>query len=258
MPLYIGGQRIVRLYRGTAAIARAYKGAAKVFDASEYETAFPVVASSITSVSNSAVASHTVNLPASIAAGDLLVIGIAAARRNASSSRVDAIFSTPGGWTQQLQAVNPANGEDVRLAVYYRIASGAEGASVNISTSNGSRTASVALRVTGAEGSIVSAHAVANAQTASDAPDLAPAWGAAKTLWLFFDAFSKHSTPSPGADGPTGFSTTIASATTLTSVSGCAIRAAWKQDQVAALNPAALAFGTTADFVAATVAIRPA
>jgi hypothetical protein len=41
-------------------------------------------------------------------------------------------------------------------------------------------------------------------------------------------------------------------------VSGCAIRAAWKQDQVAALNPAALAFGTTADFVAATVAIRPA
>jgi hypothetical protein len=258
MPLYIGGQRMARLYRGPAAIARAYKGASKVFDASEYEGVFPTVASSNTSVNNSTLTSHTVNLPASIAAGDLLVMAIAAARRNSANTRVDAIISAPSGWTQLFQATNPSNNEDVRLGVYYRLASGAEGATVSVTTFNGTRTASIALRIDGVEGSIVSAHATANGQTSSDAPNLAPAWGAEKTLWLFFDAFSKHGSPSSGAAGPAGFSTTLASATTVTTASGCAIRAAWKQDEVAALDPASFGLGVTADWVAATVAIRPA
>lgn len=35
MPLYLGGQRIAKLYRGAVPIARAYKGAALVFDMAE-------------------------------------------------------------------------------------------------------------------------------------------------------------------------------------------------------------------------------
>lgn len=257
MPLYAGGRRIARLYRGAVAIRRAYRGAAKVFDAAEDEAAFPVVAASNVSVSNSAQGSHAVNLPAGIAAGNLLVLGIAAARRNAGGTRVDGTFSTPGGWTELFQATNPSNGDDVRLGVYYRVANGAEGATVAVPTSNNTRTASVSLRIAGVEGSIVSAHAAANGQTSSDAPSLAPAWGAAKTLWLFFDAFSPHGTPASGSAGPAGFGTTVASATTLTNANGCAIRAAWKQDEAGALDPAAFALSVSADWVAATVAVRP-
>lgn len=257
MPLYAGGRRIARLYRGANAIVRAYKGAAKVFDAAEDESAFPAVAASSTSVNNSAQSSHSVNLPAGIAAGDLLVIGIAAARRNASNVRVDGTFTAPGGWTELFQETNPSNNDDVRLGIYYRIASGAEGGTVSVPTANNTRTASVSLRITGAEGSASSAHAAANSQTSSNAPNLAPSWGAAKTLWLFFDAFSPHGTPSSGSAGPAGFGTTVASATTLTNASGCAIRAAWKQDEVAALDPGSFALGVSADWVAATVAVRP-
>lgn len=257
MPLYAGGQQIARLYRGASAITRVYQGAAKVFDAAVDETAFPATAGSNTSVNNSAQTSHTVNLPASIIAGDLLVIGIAAARRNASNVRVDGTFTAPGGWTELFQATNPSNNDDVRLGVYYRIASGAEGGTVSVPTANNTRTASVSLRITGAEGSVSSAHAAANSQTSSNAPNLAPSWGAAKTLWLFFDAFSPHATPASGSAGPAGFGTTVASATTLTNASGCAIRVAWKEDQVAALDPAAFALGVTADWVAATIAIKP-
>jgi hypothetical protein len=257
MPLYAGGRRIARLYRGANAIARAYKGAAKVFDAAEDESAFPAVAASNTSANNSAQSSHSVNLPASIAAGDLLVIGIAAARRNASNVRVDGTFSTPSGWTELFQATNPSNNDDVRLAVYSRVASGSEGAAVSVATANNTRTASLSLRITGAEGSIASAHAAANGQTSSNAPNLAPSWGAAKTLWLFFDASSGHGSPSSGAAGPSGFGNIVASATTLANANGCAIRAAWKEDEVAALDPAAFALGVTADWVAATAAVRP-
>ena len=35
MPLYLGGQRIARLYKGAAPLARAWRGAEKVFDADE-------------------------------------------------------------------------------------------------------------------------------------------------------------------------------------------------------------------------------
>jgi hypothetical protein len=81
--------------------------------------AYPQVAASNNSAQATATYDHTVNLPANISAGNLLLVFFV----------VDSnpTITFPEGWTQLFQA---ANGTYVNFGVWYRIAGGGVGGGV--------------------------------------------------------------------------------------------------------------------------------
>jgi hypothetical protein len=164
---------------------------------------FPTIVSSATTPGSGTNTSHTVNLPSTYAAGDLLLIGSSAARRNASNVRVDAVFTGPSGFTELQQATNITNNEDVRIGVYAKISNGSEGSTVSMSTGNNSRTAHIALAIRGlAAGALAD---VVNSgvnftsilTTSLSTPTLTPGWFNEATLWIAFMAHSAPETVTP-------------------------------------------------------------
>ena len=137
---------------------------------------FPVVEATNTS-QEAGTTSHTVSLPASIAAGDLLIILLFAYDPGLGGP---PDLSTPSGWTQ-LYDIDDAVSS---LAGYYRIADGSEGASVNVVSSNNSNSVHNSYRISGFTGTPeVSARATGVSATPNP-PSHTPSWGAADTLWL--------------------------------------------------------------------------
>lgn len=131
--------------------------------------AFPVIATTGTT-SQASSSSWTANLPASIAAGDLLLM---IGQANGATT-----LTVPTGWTSLF---NPGDG----TFVFYKYASGSEGATVTISGSASRSAGIVCYRITGTDG--VTAPAIgtlAVSTTTFDPPSLTPSWGSLKTLWL--------------------------------------------------------------------------
>ena len=138
--------------------------------------AFPVVAATANSTETADVTTHTVNLPASIGAGDLLV----------AFACVDAspTITEPSGWSV---LHSTANGSANTGAIWYKVASGSEGATMTFATSAGQQSAHITWRVTG-HGHSASAPNSGTAATGTDAnpnpPSLTPAAGAQDYLWV--------------------------------------------------------------------------
>src|SRR5262245_10895511 len=134
---------------------------------------FPTVAGTNTSANSSASTSHTVNLPASIASGDLLIIFIADSIGTANSG-----FSA-SGWTALAKC---DNGTNHGFQCLYKIASGSEGGSVVVTSAASGKTAHNSYRITGwhgtsppEQGTPVTGGGGAN----PDPPSLSPSWGSA-------------------------------------------------------------------------------
>src|SRR5690348_9168978 len=85
--------------------------------------AFPVVAATNSSSNDTATTTATVNLPASIAANDLLIFCI-------GFGSTSITVTTPTNWTQIFDDVVATRGQST--GCYYKVASGSEGASVNV------------------------------------------------------------------------------------------------------------------------------
>jgi hypothetical protein len=134
---------------------------------------FPVIASTVTT--NGGVASTTITaaLPASIAAGDLLMIFIGA-------NGPAANFSASGWTTLKNGAISTAN-----LGVLYKLATGSEGASVVVTSTVSAKLESIAARITGWDGATAPAMStLATGTSASPNPaNLAPGW-TLNTLWI--------------------------------------------------------------------------
>jgi len=204
--------------------------------------AFPTVAA--TNTSNSAgTTTHAVSLPASISAGDLLIVLLYLF----SGSGVPGI-STPSGWTS-LGTVDDST--DRRLSVFYKIASGSEGASVTVTSDINSSGAHNSYRITGYSGA--PEIAIASSVGAPNPPNLAPSWGALDTLWL---AIGGDSNDAADMTAPASYTNIIQD---FESVSGLNAGSARRALNAGSENPAAFG-GTTASGTAlsATVAVRPA
>jgi hypothetical protein len=123
--------------------------------------AFPVREATATTSDNSD--PLLANLPASIAAGDVLVVSL--------YNIAGQTPTTPTGWALEASGSN--------LYIYSRTADGGEGATVSITNGGGGGAIAISRRYSGGSGN-VEALAVA---ASYDAGALTPSWGAKDTLW---------------------------------------------------------------------------
>jgi hypothetical protein len=126
---------------------------------------FPTVRATNTSFEAASTA-QTVSLPASIVAGELLMIFMSFSSPPSGASA--------SGWTTTL--VSESGGG---AAVLHKIASGSEGATVEVTIGLGRAAAHASMAITGG----LSAEA-AVATATNNPPSLTPSWGSDKTLWL--------------------------------------------------------------------------
>lgn len=121
------------------------------------------------------VTSHTVNLPASIAANDLLL--------GFFTSDGDPVITWPGDWTLLFETVT---GTAARFSCYYKIASGSEGASITVTTDVNEKSAHTTYRigVGSFTGTPEAGTSATGTSTTPNPPSLSPSWGANDALWI--------------------------------------------------------------------------
>ncbi|HUX48691.1 MAG TPA: hypothetical protein VMV76_05970, partial [Dehalococcoidia bacterium] len=214
----------------------------------------PVLAASVvTSVTETAFGTdttdHNVDMPATVDAGDLLIVLFT----NDGSETV----TTPAGWTE---LASDANGVHVRLSVYYKIAAGTEGGTtVNFVTSAAEEAAAQVYRITDWHGT--TPPEISTAATGSDAaPDPASldpvGWDVADTLWLAAAGQNRgdqSGTTAYPASYTDGISTLSSSGP-----SGCRTHSARRVLAAASEDPGAFTIPVPAEWVAFTIAVRPA
>ena len=188
----------------------------------------PIFGTPATYVANSSVLVHPIPMPEGIIAGDLLLV----VDRNASS------FVAPTGWTRLRFASS-----SVYSTIYYRIADGSEGATVDF-TMDGTarRIAAVSMRVSGWTDWT---HQFVDANTLSP-PALTPSWGDTyDTLWIAV-ASGRPTTNVIDAPPPDFGGLVVASNSESTSTDRHSTGVAHRAIATTSLDPGS--FGATGDF----------
>lgn len=138
--------------------------------------AFPVIQATNESTTSTAGTSHVVSLPASIVAGELLLILL-----NIGST--SATFNALGGWTELVDE-GVANG----IAMWARQADATEGATVTFTSSASTRSAELSYRISGAQLLATQAPQLSTVATGTsvnpNATTCTPTGGAKDYLWI--------------------------------------------------------------------------
>jgi len=138
--------------------------------------AFPAVVTTAESATTTAGTAHTVNLPASLVAGNLLVIFFAIGSTAATLNAV-------AGWTE---LVDVSVARDTKILV--KDAVGDEGATLALTTSASTKSASIAYQISGAAPILTQRPQLSTVATGTSAtPDpgtLTPVGGAKDYLWI--------------------------------------------------------------------------
>src|SRR5262245_5366895 len=215
--------------------------------------AFPVVESTNESATVTAGTSHVVNLPAGIAAGDLLVVIL-------NKGSAVASFTALAGWTEVVDEAL-ANG----MTVWARLADGTEGATVTFTSSAATRSAEVSFRISGAADPatlLPQLSTVATAtSTAPNATTCTPTGGAKDYLWItFFGLAGEFADTDTLVTGwPTGYAsnqlqkTCGTAGTNLGGLIACAARTA----NAASEDAGAFTSASSAAWRAYTLAVHP-
>jgi len=208
--------------------------------------AFPVVSSVNYSEETADTTTHDVLVPASISAGELLMLFVA----------IDGITVTEPtmtGWT----TVHFENFTGITHAVWYKFASGSE-TNFTYTTSVAEKSANRTWRVTGAHASTApakSSGASAGNFTSFNAPTVTPSWGAEDNLFVPFlaasGALSVSTYPTNYSDNQF-FDTTPAGDGTDAGVALCS-----RNLNAASENPDSFTLGVAVDGAVKTYAIRP-
>ena len=146
--------------------------------------------------------SHTVNLPASIAAGDLL---LALFSQDGSAANET---TWPAGWTEMFDVLG---GDDTNVfSAAYRQADGDEGVSITVTTTNSVGSGHNTYRISGAENPATRAPESATStatNAAPDPPNLTPTGGAKDYLWIAATGYNGGADPTTSA--PTNYTNLI-------------------------------------------------
>ena len=156
--------------------------------------AFPVIATTATSLQSVGTTSHVVTMPASVASGDLLIIGF---------MHTTGTLTTPTGWTLTASLTSASAHQ---LTIFHRVSDGTEGASVTITSGSSVRTTHQAYRITTYQS--VPEGAV-SADNTNNQPSLSPTWGEDKTLWIAF--LSGRRSDWSASAAPTNYATIVSS-----------------------------------------------
>jgi len=185
--------------------------------------------------------SATVNLPASIAAGELLLALI-----NSRDPGTGAI----SGWSSL--AIDTHT--NAYLQLFYKTATGSEGATATWTSSNSVQSAHATWRISGWQGTPENGAKVTGGTNNPDPPSITPSWGSARTLFL--TAFGSTGT-AVASGAPTNYSGLLTAATS--GASNVAINAATRILEGTTDDPGAFTASLSgATWVAQTFAIRPA
>ena len=211
--------------------------------------AAPAVASVTETAFGTDETNHDVNMPATVNQGDLLIVVFA---NDGSASVI-----TPSGWS--LLASN-ANGNQVRISVYYEISAGTEGGTtVNFVTSAAEQAAAQVYRITSWHGTTPPeiSTAATSTDTIPDPTSLDPTgWDVTNTLWMAVAGQDRGDQA-----GTTAYPVNYTDGTsTLSSNSnqGCRILSARRMLIAAGEDPSTFTVPAPEQWVAFTVAIRPA
>lgn len=126
--------------------------------------------------------SHTVNLPASIASGDLLIAIV--------TFDGNPTVTWPAGWTSLHAGAAASN--TARIEARYRVANGSEGSSISLTTSASEMFCYDVLRITDYTGTPEASTGATGTSTAPLADALNPAaWGTEDALWLHVSGYDQ-------------------------------------------------------------------
>lgn len=202
----------------------------------------PVIAATNTFGGNSLTSPITVNLPASISSGDLLLMCAVVAATSTT-------FTPPSGWTELYDTGSASN---INAYCAYKFASGSEGASLSWTTGGTFSWGGVTARVTGMHGSAAPEAVTGNeSNTASpDPPSVTPSWGNAVTLWIAVGMTDVNSATVSAY--PSNYTDNQVVAGT-----NARIAIAARGLQAASEDPGAYTFSGSGPARAATIAIRP-
>ena len=210
---------------------------------------FPQVAATAVS-SDASGTTHTVNLPASITSGDLLLAFFAF-----DDAGADVIAGFPVDWTaipNVSGAVGPSR--TAGLEGYYRVADGSEGSTISVTTDSTEATRSVTYRITGYSGTPEGAgfSPPTSGNNSPNPPSLAPSWGASDTLWIAVCA----NDGSPTVTGiPTNYTDGLHSQST--NSGHCSVGTARREALTGTEDPGTFTISASEQWRAATVAIQP-
>jgi hypothetical protein len=211
--------------------------------------AAPVVASVTETAFGTDTTDHYVSMPATVNAGDLLIVLFTNDR--------NATVTTPAGWSL---LTSDTNGVHVRLSVHYKIAAGTEGGTtVNFATSASEQAAAQVYRITDWHGTTPPeiSTAATGTDTAPDPASLNPAgWDVANTLWLAVagqDRGDQSGTTAYPASYTDGISTLSSDGT-----GSCRTHSARRVRAAASEDPGAFTIPVSEQWVAFTIAVRPA
>ena len=185
---------------------------------------------------------HTVNLPAGIEAGDLLLVFFA--------SYGAPTITFPEGWTHLFQA---ASGVYVKFGVWYRVADGEEGATIIVTTSSTERTAHTSYRITGYSGTPEVGTPAIGFSYYPDPSSLTPSWEAKDTLWFASCGYHSNRTvtayPTNYTNGRNDYANDLY---------GCGVGTARRELNAVSEDPSTFTIDLSYPWVANTVAIQPA
>lgn len=214
-----------------------------------YTAAAPTVSSATPTQFATSVTSMAVNLPGSIASGDLLLAFVEV--RNAGT------WTPPSNW---FEIGTQAGGGSVgKLTVFYKIADGSEGATATWTASAGTSAIWQTRKVTNWHGTTPPEISTGTSGDASAANpgSLAPSWGSADTLWIAVAGHAAASTAAWSA-GPGGYGDFLNSGAS-SGGSAISVATAYLANTAASEDPGAFTVSGSNRFWAAfTVGIRPA
>ncbi len=216
--------------------------------ASVKQALFPVVVTTNTGAGDTnAVGSHTINLPGSIVAGNLLVIvaGIGSA---------SALTYTISGFSQLLSST----GTNTRLIIWTKTAAGSEGATITMSSSANVAASFTSYQISGWLG--IEAAATNGSGANPNPPNLTPTWATTKTLWLAAQtAFTTVGNSLSVSTYPSSFTNGIQSSWSIPITPGGSTGSAQLASEVGSMDPGtfALSTGSGVTWVAGTIGIRP-
>lgn len=216
--------------------------------------AFPVVEEITATEFDSDTTTHAVNLPATVNAGDLLIL-LAGFEYQATN----ATTSGPGGSWVEIYNYRTNNS---RTVAYGLVAAGTEdGGTASVNTSANVYGVAHVYRIRQGtwEGTSVAAN-VASATTSGsssdpDPPNLAPSWGAADTLWIAWASGNNNTTVSSYPSSYTNGTSAMGNGA-LSYVLGATAR---RELNAASENPGTFNYASNpSSWNATTIAIQPA
>lgn len=188
---------------------------------------------------------HTVNLPANIVSGNLLLVFFA--------SHGAPTITFPDGWVQLFQT---ANSNLHKFGCWYRIADGTEGATIVVTTSVAEAIAYTSYRITGYSETPEAGVSVIGTSANPDPPNLTASWeGALNVLWFICCGYTYQRTvtgyPAGWTDGRNDYGDDDSYV--------CGVGTARKEYDGRSYNPDVFTLSASnTPWVANTIAIKPA